>query len=108
MTKEKNEEMKKPIDKMTVKELREVALEIPEITGVHGMNKAELLAAIKEAKGIEETSVKKTSASVADVKHQIKELKVKKAAAHDEKDSKMVKIYRRRISRLKKKARKVA
>ena len=52
MTEETNESLKKPLDKMTVKELREVALDLPEITGVHGMNKAELLAEIKEAKGI--------------------------------------------------------
>ena len=54
------EDLKKPLDKMTVKELREVALELPQITGVHGMNKAELLAAVKEAKGIEDTPVNKS------------------------------------------------
>jgi len=48
----------KPLDKMTAKELREVAKEIPEITGVHGLNKAELLAAVKQAKGIKDDSVK--------------------------------------------------
>jgi len=44
----------KPLDKMTVKELREVAKEIPEITGAHGMIKADLLGAIKAAQGITE------------------------------------------------------
>ena len=44
--KEKPEKKEKPLDKMTAKELREIALKIPEITGVHGMNKAELLATV--------------------------------------------------------------
>ena len=105
MTEETMESLKKPLDKMTVKELREVALEIPSITGVHGMKKAELLAAIKEAKGIVETLVKKTSATVSEIKNQIKIFKEKRESALKEKNAKMATIYRRRISRLKKKSR---
>ena len=108
MAEETLENMKKPLDKMTVKELREVALELPEITGVHGMNKAELLAAIKEAKGIEDTPVKKISATTASVKSQIKNYKKMREADLKDKNAKMAAIYRRRISRLKKKSRKVA
>ena len=101
-------EIKKPLDKMTVKELREVALELPQLTGVHGMNKPDLLAAIKEAKGIEDTPVKKVSKSVADVKKQIKSFKKLREAALKEKNAKMATIYKRRISRLKKKSRRAA
>ena len=108
MTEETLEDLKKPLDKMTVKELREVALELPEITGVHGMNKAVLLAAIKKAKGIEDTPVKKVSATVASVKIQIKNFKKLRETALKEKNAKMAAIYRRRISRLKKKSRRVA
>jgi len=108
MTEETMEDLKKPLDKMTVKELREVALDLPEITGVHGMNKAELLAAVKKAKGIEDTPVKKTSASLGTVKTQIKNVKKLREAALKEKNVKMAAIYRRRISRLKKKSRRVA
>ena len=108
MTEETLEDLKKPLDKMTVKELREVALDLPEITGVHGMNKAELLAAVKKAKGIEDTPVKKTSASLGTVKTQIKNVKKLREAALKEKNAKMAAIYRRRISRLKKKSRRVA
>lgn len=108
MTEETLENLKKPLDKMTVKELREVALELPEITGVHGMNKADLLAAVKKAKGIEDTSVKKVSATVASVKIQIKNFKKLRETALKEKNAKMAAIYRRRISRLKKKSRRVA
>ena len=43
MAEDKPGEFKKPLEKMTVKELKEVALEIPEITGVHGMNKSDLV-----------------------------------------------------------------
>lgn len=108
MVEETLEGLKKPLDKMTVKELREVALELPEITGVHGMNKADLLAAVKKAKGIEDTHVKKISANVGSLKSQIKNVKKLHEAALKEKNAKMVTIYRRRISRLKKKTRRVA
>ena len=108
MTEETMENLKKPLGKMTVKELREVALELPEITGVHGMKKAELLAAVKKAKGIEDTYVKKVSATVGNLKSQIKDIKKLHEAALKEKNAKMVTIYRRRISRLKKKSRRVA
>jgi ABC-type phosphate transport system auxiliary subunit len=108
MAKGKKDELKKPLDKMTVKELKVVALEIPEITGVHGMNKSDLLSAIKAAKGIEEEVKKKGSGTVREVKRQIKALKIKRNEVSGEKDSKMATVYRRRISRLKKKSRKVA
>jgi hypothetical protein len=49
--KEKKDKKEKPLDKMTATELRKYALELGEISGVHGMNKEELLAAIKEGEG---------------------------------------------------------
>ncbi len=56
--KEKKEKKEKPLDRMTAKELREHALTLGEIVGVHGMNKEELIAAIKEIKGISDDSAK--------------------------------------------------
>ncbi len=106
-TKEK-ETKEKPLDKMTVKELKEIAKEIPEITGAHGMNKAELLSNIKKAKGIEDETVKKADSSVREIKKKIKELKEKRETALKTKDKKTASIYRRSISRLKKKTRKAA
>ena len=49
--KEKKDEQQteKPLDKMTVPELRAKAKEIPDVTGVSGMKKDQLLAIIKEA-----------------------------------------------------------
>ena len=108
MAADKKEVNEKPLDKMTVKELREVAKEIPEITGVHGMNKADLLAAIKETKGIKEAPKKKASASNKELKALIKALKTKKAEAQQAKDRQKTAIYRRKISRLKKKTRRAA
>ena len=98
----------KPLDKMTVKELKEVALEIPEITGVHGMNKADLLSAIKQAKGIPEEKSRRKSGSIRELKQKVKVLKLKRQEALESKDSKMATIYRRKISRMKTKMRRYA
>lgn len=108
MGKKEKEKKEKPLDRMTAKELREVALEIPEITGVHGMNKPELLAAIKKARGIEEDAVKQSDVSVREIKQKIQELKTLKAQANESKDKDKARILRRRISRLKKKTRRAA
>jgi ribosomal protein S18 len=98
----------KPLEKMTAKELREVAGEIPEITGVHGMNKDELVSAIKKARGIEEKVSKKKVTGVRETKKKIQALKAERAEALAAKDAKKATILRRRISRLKKKTRRAA
>ncbi|MCG2830249.1 MAG: transcription termination factor Rho, partial [Desulfobacteraceae bacterium] len=105
MGSKKKEAKEKPMEKMTAKELREVAIEIPEVTGVHGMNKAELINAIKLSKGIEIKSVKKTDSKVREIKKKIKELKAKREPLLESNDNKMAAIYKRRIIRLKKKTR---
>ena len=179
------ETKEKTLDKMTVKELREIAKEIPDITGVHGMNKAELIDAVNKVKGIaeapkekvetpkkkaetpkekvetpkekaetpkekaeapkekvetpkekaetpkekaetpkEKTETPKKKAEtpektveapkkikgifVKDIKSKIRSFKAERKAALEAKDKKMATIYRRRISRLKKKSRKAA
>ncbi|MBW1896125.1 MAG: transcription termination factor Rho [Deltaproteobacteria bacterium] len=109
MGKKDEEKKEKPLDKMTAKELRDTALTIPEITGAHGLNKAELLAAIKKARGIEdEKKARKSDVSVRAVKKTILGLKVEKDEAHEKGDKVRAKIVRRRISRLKKKTRRAA
>ncbi len=108
MGSKKKEAKEKPLEKMTAKELREVAIEMPEIAGVHGMNKAELINAIKLAKGIEIESVKKTDSTVREIKGKIKEFKAKRETFLESNDNKMAAIYKRRIIRLKKKTRKAA
>jgi hypothetical protein len=108
MSADKAEVKEKPLEKMTVKDLREMAKDMPEIVGVHGMKKEELIAAIKQAKGIVDVTVKKASASIRELKQDIKGLKDQRRAALESKDRKMATIYKRRISRLKKKTRRAA
>ena len=146
MSAEKTADMEKPLEKMTVKALREIGKEMPEITGVHGMKKEELIVAIKEARGVKDEPVqvteeepgkeargvkdepvqvtedepdkkakgikdepaKKQGISVSDLKKKIGATKAQRRAAIEAKDKKMATIYKRRISRLKKKSRKAA
>ncbi len=103
----KKEVKEKPLEKMTSKELREMAMEIPDIVGAHGMNKAELISAVKQSRGIEEEGGAK-SGEVRQIKKKIKELKVKRESALEKDDEKMAGIFRKRIIRLKKKSRRAA
>jgi hypothetical protein len=108
MAKKEKQTKEKPLEKMTAKELREVGKQIPEITGVYGMNKAELISAIKQARGIPEATGKKADTQVREIKKKIKKLKTEQEAAIEAKDNKMADIYRGRILRLKKKTRRAA
>jgi len=111
MDEEKKKE--KDLDRMTVKELKEVAAESTDLVGIHAMKKAELLAAIKEVKGIKEEKVpkekiEKEAVSVKELKEKIIELKSKRKEARKIKDKRMVHILRRRINRLKKETRRIS
>jgi protein-arginine kinase activator protein McsA len=102
----------KPLDKMTVIELREFALaKNLGIVGVSAMKKEELLPAVKEALGIkdEEPAAKVVDkGSVAAIKQRIVHLKEEKRTAIASKDKKKTNVLRRRINRLKKRSKKVA
>lgn len=105
----KNKEVKeKPLDRMTVKELREIAKGIEGIIGVHGMNKSELLVEIKAVRGIKDDVKVKSGASTKELKAKIKVLKTKRRDALAAKDKAVASRTRRQISRLKKKTRKAA
>jgi len=107
--KKKKEAAEKPLEKMTVKELREIAKEIPDIVGVHGMNKVELYDAIRKARGFSDKPVKtKAGNLVRNVKKKIRAMKAERRNALEADDKKKATIYRRRISRLKRKTRKAA
>jgi len=107
--KKKEKQVKeKPLEKMTAKELREMALSLEGIVGVHAMNKAELISNIKEARGIEDSGEKKRAVDVRSVKSKIQELRAKQLQAKEEKNNKLVDAFRRRISNLKKKTRRSA
>jgi len=105
---EKKEPKAKPLDRMTAKELRELALGLEGIVGVHAMNKSELVAAIKKAKGIKDEKKRQTSVDVRTIKVKIRELRSQKEALKEAGDKKKMKILRRRINRLKKKTRRAA
>ena len=114
------EQTEKPLDKMTVVELREIAKEIEGVTGVSGMKKDELLATIKEDRGIvDEAPVKKKKAkkksggpkkelTVKEMKAEITRMRAAKEELRKEGDRKKLNALRRRINRMKKKTRKAA
>ena len=104
----KKVEKEKPLDKMTVKELREIALQIENLVGVHGMNKAELLEVIKEVRGIADTTKAKSSTTTKEIKSKIQALTIKRREALAGKEKTLSARYRRQISRLKKKTRRAA
>lgn len=106
--KEKAEKKDKPLEKMTAKELRELAMTIPDIVGAHGMNKEEVLSAIKKARGIKEEAGKKGDRSMRQLKEKVKELRGRKLEVREKNDKKAINRLRVRISRLKKKTRKSA
>jgi len=113
---EKKEEQavpEKPLDKMTVIELREFSLSKNlGISGVHAMKKEELLPAVKEALGIKDEEPAKKAvevkATVGEMKKKVLLLKEEKKTAISTKDKKKINVLRRRINRLKKRSKKVA
>jgi hypothetical protein len=85
MSDKKSEATEKPLEKMTVKALREIAKEIPEISGVHGMKKEELLVAINEVRGVKEEAVEAEAVKEEAVKEEaVKEEAVKEEAVEEE------------------------
>jgi len=101
------------LEKLTVKELREMATKFPHERAVSEMKKEELIAFIREAMGIKEEEPKKkvkvkVKLTKPEVKARIREFKNRKLEAHSKGDEKRARILRRRISRLKKLARRLA
>jgi hypothetical protein len=106
------EKQEKELDRMTVKELRAIASGETDLVGIHAMKKAELLEAVKKARGIpEETAPKKKTKreelTVTDLKGKIADLKAKKEEFRKARDRRMVEVLRRKINRAKKKTRKL-
>jgi methyl coenzyme M reductase subunit C-like uncharacterized protein (methanogenesis marker protein 7) len=105
----------KHLEKLTIKELREIAAEIPHERVIHDMKKEELVAFIKEARGIkDETPVKKKKQAVKikmtkpELKSRIRELKISKRQAVESNENKKAAMLRHQISQLKKKSRRNA
>jgi len=99
----------KPLEKMTVKELKEIALAIEGVQGVSAMKKEELLKTIKIARGIPLKKTREVSiASITDLKKKMALLRANKGELRERGESKAVSRLRKRINRLKKRTRKLA
>jgi len=121
-TKKKEHSEAKPLEKMTVKELRAMAMEIPHSVSVHDLKKEELVALIRQSKGPEDEDVKKkekkekkekkTGVKIVKTKKQLKatirELKNLRIEAQKKHDKKSTDQLRRRIGHLKKMTRRIA
>lgn len=113
-TKKKGQD-KDNLGKMTVKELREIAAKIPHERAIIDMKKDELVAFIKEARGIQDITpakrkkhVVKIKMTKTELKTRIRELKILKGQALESHDNKKIEGLRHQISQLKKKSRRVA
>ncbi len=109
----------KPLERMTVKDLRNLGKEIPGVQGVHAMKKDEIISALydyMESVGNEvERPAKAPKTKSPGVVLSKPELKKKAAALRSEKealraggDMRKVRVMRRRINRLKKMTRRSA
>ncbi len=111
----KKEHDEKHLDKMTVKELREVAEGLPHERAIHDMKKEELIAFIKQAKGIKDEGHMhkhkprgKIKMTRTEIRAKIRELKILHGQAMEERKKETVVTLRHQISRLKKISRRVA
>jgi hypothetical protein len=102
-------EKEKHLEKLTAKELREMALAMGGITGVTAMKKEDLIAAIREAKGLpaKETRVKPVD-TVLEVKRKIREFRLKRDELREAGKREEASRLNKKISRLKKRTRKFA
>jgi hypothetical protein len=108
MSEKETEIWGRPLEKMTTTDLRELAKGLEGVSGVHAMKKEDLIDALRKSKGIEVETVKGGDVSLQAMKKQIRFMKAKRAVAIEAKDRRQATIWRRRISRLKKKTRRAA
>jgi NCAIR mutase (PurE)-related protein len=100
----------KDLEKMTVLKLREEALKYPEIEGVHGKNKEQLMDEIATILGIEKPHVRLTAKVVetkSDLKHKIQDLKIEREKLLVAHDHKKLHEVRRELHELKHTIRKI-
>jgi hypothetical protein len=111
----KKEHDEKHLEKLTIIELREIAAEIPHERAVHEMKKEELVAFIKEARGIKDEKpikkkkhIGKIKMTKPELKAKIRELKALRSQVLESKESEKACRLRHKISQLKKKSRRLA
>jgi hypothetical protein len=113
--KEHREHDEQHLEKLTVKELREMAAAFPHEKAIHDMKKEELIAFIKQTKGIKDEAPAhkhkpkgKIKLTKSKLKAKIRELKLKHWQALEDRDQKASVALRHQISRLKKISRRAA
>ncbi|MFQ6673074.1 MAG: Rho termination factor N-terminal domain-containing protein [Candidatus Tectimicrobiota bacterium] len=100
---------RRQLQQMTVKKLRDLALELGEVAGVHGMKKDELVEAIFALRGLEEAeAVAVLDVDKSAIKQEIRDLKERRASALEAGDATELKRVRQRIKRLKRALRKAS
>lgn len=102
-------EQEKHLEKLTAKELKDMALAMGGITGVTAMKKEELLAAIRQAKGlpVKETREKPLD-TVLEVKQKIRDFRLQREELRKAGKRAEMSRLNKKISRLKKKTRRFA
>ena len=98
----------KTLDKMTAKELRQmIVAKIPSIVGASGMQKDELVKAVKDVFGIvdEEGGVSPYKDQIFTMKRNIREMRVEKTGVEARKERTQL---RRKINKLKKRTRRLS
>ncbi|MBN1473682.1 MAG: hypothetical protein JW914_03620 [Syntrophaceae bacterium] len=111
--KEQHEEQH--LEKLTIKKLQEIAAQFPHERAIHDMKKEELVAFIKQAKGIKDEAPAhkhkhkgKIKMAKPELKAKIRELKKLRLQALNSGESKEAVTLRLHIARLKKLSRRVA
>jgi hypothetical protein len=102
--------LKKPLEKMTAKELRELCIEkLPQIKGASGMDKDQLLTQIKELLGLSDEQDHKNAykGHILALKRKKRELQALRLEI-PAKDKKRRNQLRKQISRIKKRTRRLA
>ena len=100
----------KDLEKMTVLKLREEALKYPQIEGVHGKHKDQLMDEIAKVLNIEKPHAHLTETIVhtkADLKNKILQLKVERDKSLEAHDHKKLHEVRREMHELKHTIRKI-
>jgi len=98
----------KTLERMTVPKLREEALKIPELSGVRGMNKEELVRVIAAAYKIDLSMRRRGGSGRQELKKQIRELRAQIGEAIRTKQTADLKKMRRHVKRLKAQTRRLA
>ena len=96
------------LEKMKVTDLREMAKEKLEITGVSGLHKDELVEKLAHALGIEKPHKVAVGGDKTKIKQQIRALKAQRAEALSAHDKEALHTTRHEIHKLKRKLRKMA